>query len=57
MFLCRLVFDVVFTVDVVGGEILVCLKYPDNLARQAEDYVSTSIIRRKTERSRKSTSL
>ncbi len=57
MFLCRLVFDVVFTVDVVGGEILVCLKYPDNLARQAEDYVSTSIIRRKTERSRKSPSL
>ena len=39
MFLCRLVFDVVFTVDVVGGEILVCLKYPDNLARQSEDYV------------------
>lgn len=57
MFLCRLVFDVVFTVDVVGGEILVCLKYPDNLARQAEDCVSTSIIRRKTERSRKSPSL
>ena len=26
-------------VKVVAGEILICLKYPDNLARQAEDYV------------------
>lgn len=26
-------------VKVVAGEVLVCLKYPDNLARQSEDYV------------------